>query len=168
MSTELVCTSMSSPLGPLHLVATSRGLSEVSFDGRQYIVEAREAPDAPILARTAQQLAEYFAGVRQVFDLPFDATGTPFQRGVWDVLSTIPFGARWSYGDVARRIGKPSASRAVGAANGRNPIAIIVPCHRVIGSDGSLTGYGGGEHNKRWLLDHEARHAGSQLSLDCR
>jgi methylated-DNA-[protein]-cysteine S-methyltransferase len=122
------------------------------------------APDVPIhetrvLARTAKQLREYFAGTRTTFDVPLGPEGTEFQRGVWKTLEAIPYGETWSYGDVARRIGQPSASRAVGAANGRNPIAIIVPCHRVIGSSGALTGYGGGMPTKKWLLGHEQKHA---------
>jgi methylated-DNA-[protein]-cysteine S-methyltransferase len=102
-----------------------------------------------------RQLAEYFAGHRRVFDLPLAPRGTPFQRAVWQALGTIPFGGTCSYADVAERIGRPGAARAVGAANGRNPIAIIVPCHRVIGRDGSLTGYAAGLARKRRLLDHE-------------
>jgi methylated-DNA-[protein]-cysteine S-methyltransferase len=104
----------------------------------------------------------------QVFDVVLDVRVTRFQRPIWDILSSIPYAARRSYGDVARQIGRPTASRAVGSANGANPIAIIVPCHRVIGSDGSLTGYASGEHNKRWLLDHEERIAGGQLRLGWR
>jgi methylated-DNA-[protein]-cysteine S-methyltransferase len=108
-----------------------------------------------VLERTAEQLAEYFAGERREFDLPLAARGTGFQEIVWRALLAIPFGETCSYGEIAKAIGRPSASRAVGAANGRNPISIIIPCHRVIGSTGELTGYGGGMDNKRWLLDHE-------------
>jgi len=165
-ATTNVCTTMMSPIGPIRLVATRDGLCEVSLRPEGELYDAREDPDAPILAQAARELREYFAGERREFEVPLDVEGTPFQREVWRVLSTIPFGVRRSYGDVARQIGRPSASRAVGAANGKNPIAIIVPCHRVIGSDGTLTGYASGEDNKRWLLDHEARHAGGQLSLD--
>ena len=109
-----------------------------------------------MLVAAARQLAEYFAGRRRAFDLPLAPAGTPFQQQVWRQLLQIPFGSTCSYGALARAVGRPSASRAVGAANGRNPISIIIPCHRVIGSDGSLTGYGGGEPAKRWLLDHES------------
>jgi len=119
-----------------------------------------------VLARTAKQLDEYFAGTRRTFDVPLAPRGTGFQQRVWRALCAIPFGATCSYGELARTIGRPAASRAVGAANGRNPIAIIVPCHRVIGANGTLTGYGGGLATKSWLLDHERRHAGAQLELD--
>jgi methylated-DNA-[protein]-cysteine S-methyltransferase len=117
-------------------------------------------PDAverstPLLERAGAQLDEYFAGKRRSFDLPLAPRGTEFQREVWAVLRAIPFGTTWSYARVALRLGRPGAVRAVGAANGSNPIAIVIPCHRVVGSDGSLTGYGGGLPRKRWLLAHE-------------
>lgn len=102
-----------------------------------------------------QQLTEYFAGERQEFDIPTKSTGTPFQLRVWQELSRIPFGVTITYAELAQRVGNPSASRAVGNANGRNPISIIVPCHRVIGANGKLTGYGGGLDKKEWLLDWE-------------
>lgn len=106
-----------------------------------------------------QQLTEYFAGERQQFEVPMKSTGTPFQLRVWEELSRIPFGVTISYAELAQRVGNPSASRAVGSANGRNPISIIVPCHRVIGANGKLTGYGGGLDKKEWLLDWErSRH----------
>ena len=108
-----------------------------------------------VLVRTKAQLAEYFAGDRRAFDLPLAPQGSGFQVQVWRALLRIPYGETCSYGDIARVVGRPSASRAVGAANGRNPIPIIVPCHRVIGSTGSLTGYGGGLERKRYLLDFE-------------
>ncbi len=111
----------------------------------------------PLLARAAAQLTEYFAGTRREFDLPLGPRGTAFQVTVWGALTRIPFGATCSYGDLARSIGRPTASRAVGAANGQNPISIIVPCHRVIGSNGELTGYAGGLATKRWLIEHEQR-----------
>jgi methylated-DNA-[protein]-cysteine S-methyltransferase len=116
-----------------------------------------DTPDHPILSVAAKQLREYFAGERRVFELPLAAEGTEFQQRVWQALMALEFGQTCSYGELARAIGQPSSSRAVGAANGRNPLSIVVPCHRVIGSDGSLTGYGGGEANKRWLLEHEAK-----------
>ncbi len=106
---------------------------------------------------TCAQLTEYFAGQLHEFDVRLAPAGTEFQKRVWDELYRIPFGASISYGELARRIGQPTASRAVGAANGRNPISIIVPCHRVIGANGTLTGYGGGMDRKKWLLEHEAR-----------
>lgn len=148
-----------SPLGPLHLVGTDVALTVVHLPGSDDAVPAVPIGETAVLARAATQLREYFAGARQTFDVPLAPAGTAFQQSVWHVLSTIPFGATWSYGDVARAIGQPSASRAVGAANGRNPIAIIVPCHRVIGSSGALTGYGGGMPAKKWLLAHEHAHA---------
>lgn len=130
---------------------------------------APDAAAAPLaaapLAAAARQLAEYFAGSRREFDLALRLDGTVFQTRVWRELTKIPYGSTWSYGDLARRIGKPSASRAVGLANGRNPISIVVPCHRVIGADGSLTGYGGGLPRKRWLLAHEAGHSSDGLDL---
>jgi methylated-DNA-[protein]-cysteine S-methyltransferase len=109
----------------------------------------------PILARAGEQLNEYFAGRRQSFDLPLAARGTGFQQSVWRALTDIPYGVTRSYREIAEAVGSPRAFRAVGAANGRNPIAVIVPCHRVIGADGSLTGFGGGLERKRWLLEHE-------------
>jgi methylated-DNA-[protein]-cysteine S-methyltransferase len=110
----------------------------------------------PVLKETATQLEEYFAGERTDFDVPMELDGTDFQRAVWSELARIPYGETISYGELARWVGNPKASRAVGLANGRNPVAIIVPCHRVIGADGSLTGYGGGLDRKVWLLQHEA------------
>jgi len=120
--------------------------------------EARGKPPAA-LGEARRQLTEYFAGSRRAFDLPLAAGGTPFQQRVWDALRRIPYGETISYGELARRIGKPTASRAVGAANGRNPIAIVVPCHRVIGADGTLIGYGGGLPVKEALLALERRAA---------
>jgi len=112
-----------------------------------------------------RELDEYFAGTLQDFTVPLSPRGSTFQKQVWQALSEIPYGETTSYGKVAASIGHPDGARAVGVANGQNPIPIIVPCHRVIGADGSLTGYGGGLDAKRWLLDHEARHAGLTLSL---
>jgi len=108
-----------------------------------------------LLAAASRQVEEYFAGERTMFDLPLKLSGTPFQERVWDELRRIPYGETISYGELARRVGQPTASRAVGAANGRNPISILVPCHRVVGSNGQLTGYGGGIDAKRWLLQWE-------------
>jgi methylated-DNA-[protein]-cysteine S-methyltransferase len=140
-----------SPVGPLRLRADDHALLEVAF--------AKGAPERsahPILRLAGAELAAYFAGKLTRFEVPLDAVGTEFQRAVWRALLEIPFGETRSYADIAVRIGRPAAVRAVGAANGRNPIAIVIPCHRVIGSDGSLTGYGGGEPRKRWLLSHES------------
>jgi methylated-DNA-[protein]-cysteine S-methyltransferase len=119
-----------------------------------------------VLETAAAQLAEYFAGRRRTFDLPLAPRGTGFQQRVWRALSAIPYGETRSYGAIAASIGRPAASRAVGAANGKNPIWIIVPCHRVIGASGHLTGYAGGIAVKRWLLEHERQHHG-QLRLAC-
>jgi methylated-DNA-[protein]-cysteine S-methyltransferase len=158
---DIAETIIESPIGPLRLLAGDGGLRGLYM--RDHVREpARTGRDRehPVLAAAIVQLREYFAGARRVFDLPLAPTGTEFQRRVWRALAQIEFGQTYSYAALARAIGQPSASRAVGAANGRNPISIIVPCHRVIGSDGSLTGYGGGPINKRWLLDHEARLSG--------
>jgi methylated-DNA-[protein]-cysteine S-methyltransferase len=119
------------------------------------IGEATENADHPILKATATQLGEYFAGTRMTFDLPLHPHGTDFQRAVWQQLSAIPHGETRSYADIARALGQPTATRAVGAANGRNPLSIVVPCHRVVGSTGALTGFAGGIAAKRWLLAHE-------------
>jgi methylated-DNA-[protein]-cysteine S-methyltransferase len=143
------------PFGPLALCA--RGDQLVALSLPDHPVPTGVVRPTPILAAAVAQLREYFAGTRTAFDLPLAPEGTAFQRLVWDQLLAIPHGATWSYGEVARAIGRPAASRAVGAANGKNPIAIIIPCHRVIGSDGTLTGYGGGIPTKRWLLEHEQR-----------
>ncbi|MBL1100782.1 methylated-DNA--[protein]-cysteine S-methyltransferase [Streptomyces coffeae] len=154
-------TVIDSPVGPLTLVATGAALSGL------YMTEQRHRPpeenfgapgdpdDAPF-AETARQLASYFAGDLTDFDLPLKLTGTPFQRRVWEELCRIPYGETLSYGQLADRIGQPTASRAVGLANGKNPVGIVVPCHRVVGSTGSLTGYGGGLDRKRRLLDFES------------
>jgi methylated-DNA-[protein]-cysteine S-methyltransferase len=116
--------------------------------------------------KVMRQLKEYFAGTRREFDLPLRMQGTDFQQRVWRELTKIPFGETWSYGQLAKRIDNPNGSRAVGLANGRNPIAIVVPCHRVIGADGSLTGFGGGIERKQWLLAHEGHPGTRQLELD--
>jgi len=155
-----------SPIGPLVLVCGDDGmLTELHLPhGGEPGHVAPEWQRAPERLRDAHaQLSAYFAGKLLTFDLPLAPRGTEFQRQVWDELLQIPFGDTTSYADVARRIGRPNAVRAVGAANGANPIAIIVPCHRVIGADGTLTGYGGGLPAKRWLLDHERHHAPAPL-----
>ncbi|MGW5721697.1 methylated-DNA--[protein]-cysteine S-methyltransferase [Amycolatopsis sp. NPDC003865] len=153
-------TVVDSPCGPLTLVAEDDALCGL------YMHEQRHRPAeaafgspgaAEVFALTESQLAEYFAGRRREFDLPLAFRGTPFQRSVWAALLDIPYGETASYGELAQLLGKPAAARAVGLANGKNPISIIVPCHRVIGSTGSLTGYGGGLERKRYLLDFERR-----------
>jgi methylated-DNA-[protein]-cysteine S-methyltransferase len=154
-----------SPIGALTLVGNASVLVALHLPTSDDVPPDGEPGKTRLLERVADQLGEYFAGERRTFDVPLEAKGTPFQRLVWDALVEIPFGALRSYGDVAKAIGRPAASRAVGAANGRNPIAIIVPCHRVIGSTGQLTGYGGGLPTKKWLLEHEQRHASGQQRM---
>ena len=148
-----------SPVGDLTLVASDRGLVAVlcpdDDPGRVWLEASTQQPDHPVLAQAASQLDDYFNGTRRSFDLPLDFRGTAFQQRVWAALLTIPFGETRSYGDIARAHGHPTASRAVGAANGRNPISIIAPCHRVVGSNGALIGFAGGLATKTWLLDHE-------------
>lgn len=152
-------TRLSTPIGELVLVASDTALTAVHFP------TSRHGPPSPlsggaergneVLVRTREQLEEYFAGARTAFDLPLAAEGSAFERRVWDLLRTIPYGTTTSYAVLARRLGDAKATRAVGAANGRNPIPIIVPCHRVVGARGELTGFGGGLERKRWLLEHE-------------
>lgn len=152
---------MPSPVGELTLVATDAALVAIRWqdedDARARVPTPAVAPDHPVLRSAEAQLGEYFAGKRRIFDLPLAPAGTPFQHAVWRALLAIPFGETRSYLDIARVLGQPTATRAVGAANGRNPLPIVAPCHRVIGANGSLTGFGGGLANKRWLLDHERR-----------
>ncbi len=150
--------TIESPLGPLRLVADGDELIGLYLPDQPGPAApgAREAR-TPVLARAAAQLAEYFAGERREFDLPLAPRGTGFQLRVWRELARIPYGETRSYGELARAIDQPAASRAVGAANGKNPISIVVPCHRVIAGTGALTGYAGGIAAKRWLLEHEAR-----------
>ena len=147
---------MPSPVGPLRLAADDDGLCLLP-DPRHplHANGGWHGGDNAVLAETRRQLGDYFSGTRRHFDLPLAPRGTPFQLGVWRALSTIPYGATISYRELAERIGQPSAMRAVGAANGRNPLPIVVPCHRVIGADGSLTGFGGGLPTKRFLLQLE-------------
>jgi methylated-DNA-[protein]-cysteine S-methyltransferase len=147
-------TQLSTPVGPLVLEGDDYRLVRLGFG-------SPDSPqgDARSLASAAIQLEQYFAGERTDFDLDVELAGTPFERRVWDELRAIPYGETATYAEIARRIGRPSACRAVGRANGRNPIAVIVPCHRVVGSDGSLTGYAGGLGVKRSLLDLERRAA---------
>lgn len=156
-----------SPLGEILLVATDAGLSGLHFvDQKHFPRDAHawtERDDHPLLQGARTQLAEYFAGRRRVFDVPLAPQGTPFQRAVWSLLREIPYGATTTYGALAAKLGQPTASRAVGAANGRNPIGVIVPCHRVIGSAGALTGYAGGLERKQALLALEQGQAGFGL-----
>lgn len=155
-------TRTASPLGPLLLARTELGLAGAWFDAQKHhpaTIAAPERADDPLLQSAARQLRAYFAGASSAFELPLDLQGTPFQRSVWSELLGIAAGTTCSYGDIARRLGAPSAGRAVGAAVGRNPISIIVPCHRVIGSSGALTGYAAGLDRKTSLLRLEAEHA---------
>lgn len=155
---------MPSPVGELKLVASDRGLAAVLWENddpkRVRFLPQVEQPDNAILQETERQLWEYFSGKRREFTLTLDFVGTTFQKQVWAALVTIPWGETRSYGDIARQIGNPTAVRAVGAANGRNPISIIAPCHRVIGSNGRLTGFAGGLQTKAYLLRIEG---GGQL-----
>lgn len=153
----LVREIVPSPLGPLSLVATDVALVGVYFAERDPPPSSDAGAGArpAVLDHAARELAEYFEGARQGFSIPLEPRGTPFQRAVWQALAAIPFGVTWSYADLARAIGRPSAVRAVGAANGRNPLPVVIPCHRVIGADGKLVGFGGGLDRKRWLLAHE-------------
>jgi methylated-DNA-[protein]-cysteine S-methyltransferase len=155
----LFTMTLKSPVGPLRLFATEGALTAIYLENHKGApaLTASEREDHPVLLAARRQLEEYFAGERVSFDLPLEPSGTPFQQAVWMALREIPLGATWSYGDLARHVGRAGAARAVGAANGKNPLSIIVPCHRVVGSDGTLTGYAGGVPVKRWLLDHEQR-----------
>jgi methylated-DNA-[protein]-cysteine S-methyltransferase len=177
-NTTLFSTTMSSPIKPLTIVANERAVVAIMWDtetadadpearnpvdaGLGPVVAVDEAGDAPaaaaagaVLAKAVAQLDEYFRGERTDFDLPLEPAGTAFQREAWQALLTIPFGETISYGEQAVRLGDKNKSRAVGAANGKNPIPIVVPCHRVVGSNGHLTGFAGGLDTKAWLLDHE-------------
>ena len=161
---------MSSPLGLLFLARSERGLRYLEFMDRRSLkrtIAAHESTDPGAawepslleLKPVVDQLESYFSGMLTRFDFPLDPDGTAFQHAVWRALLGIPYAETRSYGEVARVIGQPRAARAVGLANNQNPIAIVVPCHRVVGAGGSLVGYGGGMHRKKWLLDHEARFA---------
>ncbi|MEZ4857261.1 MAG: methylated-DNA--[protein]-cysteine S-methyltransferase [Flavobacteriaceae bacterium] len=150
---KIYSTSITSPIGVLVLKGSKESLLSVSFCD----VPKKKSKDIPqILVETMTQLTEYFEGKRTAFNLPLKPQGTPFQKKVWTQLQQIPYGKTSSYQEMANTLGDPKVIRAAAAANGKNPIAIIIPCHRVIGSDGSLTGYAGGLHRKKWLLQHES------------
>lgn len=157
----MVHTVIDSPTGKLTLVGDGEALTGLYMDVQRYRPpeEVFGEPDDTAFDAAVAQLGEYFAGRRQVFDLPLAFTGTPFQRMVWRALCDIPFGETTTYGQLAEQLGRPTAARAVGHANGKNPISIIVPCHRVVGSTGDLTGYGGGIERKQHLLEFERRNA---------
>jgi AraC family transcriptional regulator of adaptative response/methylated-DNA-[protein]-cysteine methyltransferase len=172
---RLYSREMSTPLGPMIAVANDRGLALCEFVDRPMLPTQLQrieslcggaivAGEHEILEQTQRELDEYFAGTREHFTLPLVLDGSQFQMSVWRELQRIPFGATTSYDSIATRLDRPGAARAVGRANGDNRIAIIVPCHRVINADGSLSGYGGGKHRKRWLLKHES--GGEQLAFD--
>jgi methylated-DNA-[protein]-cysteine S-methyltransferase len=158
-----------SPIGQLLLTSDGESLTGLYMGtpskSPQLDSDWAEKPNAAPLSEVARQLEQYFAGNRKVFDLPLKMEGTEFQKRVWRQLTLIPFGETWSYGQLAKRLENPNGSRAVGLANGRNPIAVIVPCHRVIGADGSLTGFGGGIPRKQWLLSHEGIPCNGSLAL---
>ena len=150
----ILCRRIDSPIGPLMLAADDAGLRHIEFRDNRHPANRADwhGGDSEILQASEAQLAEYFAGTRTSFDLPLAPQGTAFQLQVWHELARIPFGATISYAQLAQRIGNPSGTRAVGAANGRNPLPIVLPCHRVIGADGSMTGFGGGLPTKEFLL----------------
>lgn len=162
----MVYARIPSPVGNLLAVAHRGALVELSFDASRALARVQRYAAEPLrearrdFARVEQQLAAYFAGELRDFDLPLAPIGGRFEQRVWRALRSIPYGTTTSYGAIARRLGDPNAARAVGTANGRNPIPIIIPCHRVIGASGGLTGYGGGLARKRLLLDLESRHSG--------
>jgi methylated-DNA-[protein]-cysteine S-methyltransferase len=158
----LYSTVIDSPVGALTIVASDEGLRAILWPdddpARVRLVGATDDPTHPVVAAAASQLAEYFEGDRREFDVALDPVGTEFQRAAWDALRSIPYGSTVSYGEQAERMGDRRKARAVGAANGRNPISIVVPCHRVVGASGALTGFAGGTDTKAWLLAHEQRH----------
>lgn len=171
---SLAYASVPMPAGDILVAGTERGVCALviaahaaipaALDAlRSYCPAAPLVPDAGALGEVTTQLSEYLGGMRQAFDLPLDLVGTPFQRQVWNALLAIPYGDTMTYRDLACMLGQPGGAQAVGGAVARNPVSIIVPCHRVLGSNGSLTGYAWGLHVKRWLLDHERRVAGHTL-----
>ncbi len=165
LTLTLTLARVASPIGELALAASEAGLRAVYFPTSRHgppsasdpaaLEDTARGPARDLLERAHRQLTEYFASTRTIFDVPLDVVGSAFQRRVWEALRAIPYGTTLSYSELARRLGDPRATRAVGAANARNPIPIIVPCHRVVGAHGDLTGFGGGLDRKRWLLEHE-------------
>lgn len=147
-------TVLSTPLGPVRITSNGTAITSVLFLDEE--AEPTQTPNDPLLLECARQLEAYFSGSLTQFNLPLSPAGTAFQQRVWEMLQQVPFGRTASYGTLAHRLGDPNLTRAVGAANGCNPIAIIIPCHRIIGADGSLTGYAGGLWRKQWLLRHES------------
>ncbi len=171
-SQTILSLSLPTPLGRMYLAATPKGIARIELPGPEaearmnvwlalrFPMASRRVGVTPILRKAASQLEAYFTGGLTEFSLPLDLRGTPFQLAVWRAVATIPYNRTSTYGDIARAIGRPRAVRAVGAAQAANPLPIVIPCHRVIGSNGSLTGYGGGLDAKRWLLEHEAQVGG--------
>jgi len=155
----LFTTTLTSPVGPLRLIATHDALTAIYMENHKGapVLDTSPREDLPVLRGAREQLEQYFAGERMSFELPLAPLGTPFQHAVWKALREIPWGSTWSYAQLARHVGREGAARAVGSANARNPLSIIVPCHRVVGTNGTLTGYAGGVATKQWLLDHERR-----------
>jgi len=163
MSKNLCYTELKSPIGPIFIEGTEDAVTGLHLAGHKHWNGLKEGsrPSDAAFAEVRAQLDQYFAGDRREFEVSLKLAGTPFQDRVWQALCAIPYGETITYGELACRVGVPSASRAVGAANGRNPVSILVPCHRVVATNGKLTGYGGGLEAKRWLLDWE----GGQKSL---
>ena len=161
---ERFVTYCKSPLGQIKITANSNSITSILFVFDNTDIEPENSN--PILEVCRKQLAEYFTGKRKEFDVKLSQVGTEFQQDVWNQLFNIPFDETVSYDFIARKLGRPRSIRAVGAANGRNQISIIVPCHRVIGTDGNLTGYAGGLWRKKWLLNHEAKYSNSERQLD--
>lgn len=162
MPNELAYLPVDTPLGVFVIAARDGALVGGWFEGQKYFPrivdgEGWRCGETPLLREARAQLQAYFAGTRQRFDVPLAPEGTAFQQQVWQALCAVPFGATTTYAQLARQLGRPAAFHPVGAAVGRNPISLLVPCHRALGSDGSLTGYAGGLARKRWLLDHEGR-----------
>ncbi|ATB28541.1 methylated-DNA--[protein]-cysteine S-methyltransferase [Melittangium boletus] len=155
----LFTTTLTSPVGALRLIASHDALTAIYMENHKGapVLDASPREDLPVLREARAQLEQYFAGERRAFDLPLAPVGTPFQHAVWKALREIPWGSTWSYAQLARHVGREGAARAVGSANARNPLSIIVPCHRVVGTSGALTGYAGGVPTKQWLLEHERR-----------
>ncbi|MBV8086224.1 MAG: methylated-DNA--[protein]-cysteine S-methyltransferase [Chloroflexi bacterium] len=168
ITTQLARDELASPIGTLRLYATEAGLLAIGLPGHdaraierwvRRVVPDSQAAGRRALEEPARQLEEYFAGKRHAFALRLDVRGTAFQQTVWREVAGVTYGQRATYAQIARRVGRPKAVRAVGVANGANPLPIVIPCHRIVGSNGSLTGYGGGLAAKAWLLEHEATHA---------
>lgn len=160
LSPTVLTATIDSPVGPLTITAEDGALTGLHMHRQRHFpaIPATAEHDDAALAPVVEQLRAYFAGELTAFELTLDLRGTPFQRRVWGALQEIPYGETISYGELARWVGNPNASRAVGTANGHNPVAIVVPCHRVIAADGGIGGYGGGLDRKTWLLQHEAAH----------